>query len=620
MITDEMASEIQARIANTLSFDKQITDVFMAAVATLPHKLSTHTGDLVFTAFGRSLTMRGIQERVIFMQEMLMGLLLVTVFIEMEMRSEDEPFDSKWVFTTLVDHLKDYEMIRWLYSTRQTITTQQDADTSITLSNKLGQRKRKQSVHSNSLLEDLFLSSSRPHPLVDVPQTWTVMRQVDDVLAYILRAGPVTMQAVSIQCDLIANGNISTAMDFLRFQPSTAWATYVKGRLYLAQSEYATAALCFEKASYLMSHGKPQGDLVELSSSLIDPIAANYFYNGLTKYYQHILSLFEQARAFAFVADFANLALRALQSDATTSEVSAEYKSARSDLLSRLFYASLQSSRYDEAWSAVSCYTDTALQTSALTSLIKTILTSSGPGKAGINTLLRLPIAFRPGFVSRVDNILLSLSEKQKASGQLMSDGSWHNQDYTTDYERVLEAYRMATHDVRGAAEVAYRRVQRIREAHNQASRESPMDEQDVERKELRRELLSLINMLSCMDESEAYILVERPDQSNQSGLGMRQRGRKVGEKAKVFNSPDCHNTQGDAVVPVRRIVVTLSDVRREYQGELDRLSRVESGDYAFGGDPMDEDVNMDMDISTNGRQSRLDDYAPEVSLMDLPA
>ncbi|KAI5302785.1 hypothetical protein KEM56_000357 [Ascosphaera pollenicola] len=351
LIPDDLAADIETKITKNLTIGKQTTDVFMAAVAILPHRLSRVESQLVSTPFGRSLLMRGIHDRVLLTQEVLISLLLVAIFIEMEMQPEDNSFEGKWVFTTLVENIKEYDLLRWLLSKRQTITPQEDSNMTISSPPQTVQPKaHNQTV---SLLEDLFLSKTRPQPAVNIPQTWTITKHTDDLVALILKSGPVPVLAVTIQCDLLANGNLSTAMDFLRFQPNNAWSTYVKGRLYLAQADYTTAALCFQKASYLMSHGKPQGDLVELSSSLIDPVTANYFYNGLTFYYQHILDLFEQARAFTYVADFAQLALQALQTSGDWKEDSHEYPSTRTDLLSRLFYASLQASRYDEAWSAL---------------------------------------------------------------------------------------------------------------------------------------------------------------------------------------------------------------------------------------------------------------------------
>src|SRR5262245_58186931 len=109
-----------------------------------------------------------------------------------------------------------------------------------------------------------------------------------------------------------------------------------------------------------------------MSSNLLDLISVNNFYNGLPKYFQHIISVFEQARAFAHVSDFARIALQVLESSGKRDD---DYTSTRTDLLSRLFHASLKTCRFDEAYSTLSRYSDPALQKSAMTSLITTILT-----------------------------------------------------------------------------------------------------------------------------------------------------------------------------------------------------------------------------------------------------
>ena len=45
-----------------------------------------------------------------------------------------------------------------------------------------------------------------------------------------------------------------------------------------------------------------------------------------------------------------------------------------------------------------------------------------------------------------------------------------------------------------------------------------------------------------------------------------------------------------------RRIIVTLEHLRREFQSELDRVSRIERGDWEFGllGEEEDEDFDND--------------------------
>ena len=63
---------------------------------------------------------------------------------------------------------------------------------------------------------------------------------------------------------------------------------------------------------------------------------------------------------------------------------------------------------------------------------------------------------------------------------------------------------------------------------------------------------LALINVLACVEKSQAWVLAEG------GGGGKKRR------------------------------VVTLDDVRGEYQGELDRVAAIESGRFAFVGGEMD--------------------------------
>jgi nuclear pore complex protein Nup160 len=272
----------------------------------------------------------------------------------------------------------------------------------------------------------------------------------------------------------------------------------------------------------ILASGRALGNLHEMSSSLLDILSVDSFNNGLPKYFQHVLSVFEQARSFSHVADFASLALQALESDDQKVEDDPDYQDLRTDLLSRLFYASLKTCQFDTAYSALSRYTNLALQKSALGSLITAILNACGPGTSGVQQLLHFPLWLAPNLSSYVDETLLSLAKKQTSfSSSLDSDNQWWEANYTPDYHRILHAYRIARNDLRGAAELGYQTVQRLRNARDAPSTQLALsrsgeeetkrmvEEDDIESKEIRHELLSLINLLACVDKSEAYILVE---------------------------------------------------------------------------------------------------------------
>lgn len=77
------------------------------------------------------------------------------------------------------------------------------------------------------------------------------------------------------------------------------------------------------------------------------------FSDGLPKYYHHVLGLFEKARAYTYAADFARLGLNSL--------MGSEDPKLRSELLQRLFTASIQTSRFEEAYAALVRHSDSAL-------------------------------------------------------------------------------------------------------------------------------------------------------------------------------------------------------------------------------------------------------------------
>ena len=398
-----------------------------------------------------------------------------------------------------------------------------------------------------------------------------------------------------------------------------------------------------------------------MSSSLLDFVSMDRFHNGLPKYFQHVLSIFEQVHSFSHVADFASLALQTLESE--LSEQDPEYGVLRTDLLARLFHASLKTCRFDEAYSALTRYSDVALQRSALSFLITTILASSGPGTTGLKQILHFPTSLVPNLASYVDETLVSLARKQTSFNSILDDddNNKHNTkwtDTTPDYQRILQAYRIAQNDYRGAAEIAYRNVQRLRQARENPSShltlaknkeavddpKSLVEEDDPESQEIRHELLSLINLLACVDKSEAYILVEKESPSSASASFMapasssfpsEEEGRRRSsmqadedgnismDDADATNSPTPFpsnqrsstggkpSSGGSGSVntptnsrhhqqqqqrhhhgPQKRVIVTLDHLRREFQSELDRVSRIERGDWEFGA--LDEEEMYD--------------------------
>ncbi|KAI5310293.1 hypothetical protein KEM55_008930, partial [Ascosphaera atra] len=327
LIPDELVESIGADIEKAIALDSRTAETFITVAQVLPHRITSAVGELVSTEFGRSVVVRGASEEIALIREILHSLILLTVFVETELKQEDSLFDGKYVFTSLVEFMKGFEILHWLGTHTRTVSASRKTDGLASTSTPAKPTAEQSALPQRqvTILEDLFASKTKPRPAVDVPQTYTLSQQIHDVLAPIAKIGASDMQAVFIECNLLSHGDVDLASEFLCYLPNTAWSTYVKGRLYLARGDFDVAFVYFQKASYLLSYGKVAGDLNELSSSLVDLVSANLFYSGLTKYYQHVLGLFEASRAFAHVADVAHLALQALQSDKDTPHESPEF-------------------------------------------------------------------------------------------------------------------------------------------------------------------------------------------------------------------------------------------------------------------------------------------------------
>lgn len=682
-------------------------EVFYTIIETVPLGFPGKDSDLLSTYFGVRATVNGARETISHTRQILFDLLILVVFLDGGVDQEEtSKFDSSNLFITLVEMLREYEMMFWLCSHERKRSDKSDRAsldaTSPTFSlKKSDSSKERKGERMTTILEDLFATPIKPRQAINIPQSYALTLGIRDVLSWVTRQGEVALPnaLVFIQCDLLAKGNVDLAWDFLRFQISTSWATYVKGRLYVAVSEFDTAAIYFRKAAYLLACGKPLGNLHEMSSTLLDIVSVDSFYNGLPKYFQHIISVFEQARSFSHVADFASLALQALESEHRSDE-DIDYVNLRTDLLSRLFHASLKTARFDQAYSVLSRYNDRALQRSALGSLVTQILSVSGSGIAGLKQLLHFPTSLVPNIASYVDETLVSLAAKQTSFTSLLEDESTNGNSVSNrwfadnnnapDYCRILQAYRIARNNYRGAAEVAYRNVQRLRNARDSPSaygavlnkgtgnrqlqpfrnqkQNQTVEEDDPESKEIRHELLALINLLACVDKTEAYILVEKDDSTTVSDSGVdgddifqsqntrRSSTAPADDDGNVFmddvdnnantnrtapfglfsntnnnnnntNNPRRSSAGGSKFPfnptstprpsfslfsgngggggasggassvsgpgsrvhstgtspPQRRVIVTLTHLRREYQAELDRVSRIERGDWEFG-------------------------------------
>lgn len=258
---------------------------------------------------------------------------------------------------------------------------------------------------------------------------------------------------------------------------------------------------------------------------------------GLPQYYFHIMSLFDKEKLYSFVIDFARLGLQFVKPN---TEENLPINSLRSELHSRLFNAAIQTARYDLAHSTLTIFADSALRQSSLRTQVTKMCE-----KSCASQLIDLPFI---GLQDKVDEVLA-----QKCQNVV---------DVTVGvpYHKILYAWRIKRSDFRGAAAISFDRLQKL-----QASGDGDkIVSKDVLETPVTRQYVVLINALSCVDPKQAWILAEHP---RKSGGGMV-------------------NGAGS-----KRKVVTLDNIRREYQVELDRIAAIENNQFALTGDDDEMDV-----------------------------
>lgn len=137
-----------------------------------------------------------------------------------------------------------------------------------------------------------------------------------------------------------------------------------------------------------------------------------------------------------------------------------------------------------------------------------------------------------------------------------------------------------------------YERLQRLKVAKGR-------NFEDEEDEELMGLYLVLLNTLACCGPDEGWILAERVDAEQQiPGAAKAQTpvsfARRLGNAVLGSSGGDGGAQDGSGAGEVektkepKRKIITLEDVRREYQAELDRRSEILQGRFAITGDAMD--------------------------------
>ena len=267
----EISDDDVARLrADLTRFEKRggIRDaLFRAFIKALPRTRSEVQGSLS-TRFGLGVIMRGAQEIISLHEQMLSNLLILVVIVDIEMEDDDlkaQDFMAAPLYIELLDLLKHYQVLHWLAKNVRPEPRPGSSDEDVETSSEITASSKKSTV-----LQNLFAQALAPRPDTEQAQPGRLTEDIEDVLVW---TTGISEKGVSFndvlahtQCNLLLNDNIDLASSFLRYQPSTPWATYLKGRLHLLKGDFTKAAIYFTKAAFklckpIASSGPPQPTL-----------------------------------------------------------------------------------------------------------------------------------------------------------------------------------------------------------------------------------------------------------------------------------------------------------------------------------------------------------------------
>lgn len=494
------------------------------------------------TEFGKRLIMKGVQDCIELQWRFCFSQLILLVHMEFEFDNEEEALhhrvDVGLVFRELVNALRRQELLKWLARTELSVPLfRSEKGTPSTGSKKGGDETQTVTALEANVGHLLGVGSARNEPL-----SLTLTELVANLCA---PDSDIEVSPTLIQCSLVRRERADLALDLAPFCDQNPFSVYIQGRVLLVLKDFEAASTNFRRAAIGMGKASPAirssdgwtaGDTdLQLgtqgvqsdrhSCGLLDDTEWNLLNSGQARYYSHIAALYEEHRAYSYVLCFARLAVQFLRPAEDVEDI-------RTDMLSRLFHAALATSQFDLAHTSLLSIQDDALRQSSLRLLVDRMCETCHSME-----LVALPF---PGLQQEVDTIL---ALRCKRTMDVMNGFPYH---------QVLYSWRIKRSNYRGAASVLLDRIQKLKHA----GEGDKMTGEDVLDTPVTRQYLMLINALSCVDPKQAWVFDE--------GIpGVHDKGGVVG----------------------KRKVVSLTDVRKQYQDELDRIAAIQNNQFGFEAD-----------------------------------
>ncbi|KAI1130439.1 nucleoporin Nup120/160-domain-containing protein [Nemania abortiva] len=527
-ISDEDCAQVTDVLGS--NFNVVTSNVYQQMLTALNETWSPrHPTEYPLTELGRRVIVRATEDVADLQWNVCFSQLILLVHMEFEFDRPEDALHNRVnigaVYRSLLQSLSRLQLIRWLANARLP-TLLSRAEIANSFSSTSSVRRSIEEDKFNTVLEDcighlLGMTSLSPDHSLRIGSTITKI--VTNLCA---PDSDIELLPHYIQCALLVRDRADLAIELTPFSSQDPFSVYIQGRVSLALRDYSSAAMYFKKAAYGMSIS--QANPGRHSSGLLDDAEWNLLFNGVPRYYAHIVALYEKCRAYSYVVDFARLALQFINKKTNDADL------LRIEVQGRLFSGATAISRFELAHSTLIAMKDRALQHSYLRILIQKMCDNLHNAE-----LVQLPF---PGLQGAVDEIL---AQRCQDTVDVITGIPYH---------QILYSWRIKRNDYRGAAAILLDRIHKLR----QLGEGDQFTSEDILDTAITRQYLMLINVLSCVEQKQAWITAEQPPLPP-AGSG--------------------------APVVGKRKVITLADIRKEYQDELDRIAAIQNNQFGFTAD-----------------------------------
>jgi hypothetical protein len=204
--------------------------------------------------YGLSALTRVSQETLEGDRDVLLDLLVLLLFMFIELEGESlEDFDASEIFAELILRYKDCMVVSWLAGTvwaHQSATGLASENVNRALSETL--KTGKKLPITQTVLEGVYGGRAFEVPLPKDLRADLLTKWSRGWLSSIFEEHEYEAVVEDIMGILLAQREYELAMEFSKFLIEGYWASYMRGRLYIALGDNATASMCFQKPAYTL--------------------------------------------------------------------------------------------------------------------------------------------------------------------------------------------------------------------------------------------------------------------------------------------------------------------------------------------------------------------------------